>query len=128
MNWITLFFIIELGLNPFKGTITSYENTQDLYIEEMSTYIQLETEVELLDYFFIGGMIKTDMLINQERLSFRPELSSYLFKAGVRFKMLEIGFRHICIHPTMPYYLQFQPITTYDAAYEEIYIRISNGF
>lgn len=128
MNWLALFFIIELGLNPLKGAVTSYEHVTESYVTEMGIYVNLETEVQLFDFLFIGGMVKTDMFLSNDSLSFRPEISSYLFNAGIRFEGLEIGYRHLCVHPTMPYRIYFNPIQTYDAGYDEFYIRISNEF
>lgn len=126
MNWITLFFIIELGLNPLKGAVVEYENVTERYYTEMSAYVLMDAEVRIFDNFFIGGAIKTDIVMSKERLGFRPEISSYLFNAGIKFEGLEIGYRHLCVHPTMPYYINFNPIQTFDAGYDEFYIRISN--
>lgn len=128
MNWITLFFIIELGLNPLKGVVVEYENVTDKYYTEMSAYVLMDAEIRIFDNFFMGGIIKTDILLNKKQFTFRPEISSYLFNAGVRFEKIEIGYRHLCVHPTMPYRIYFNPIQTYDAGYDEFYIRISNGF
>jgi len=126
MNWIILLYFLELGYSPFYGSLNSLPVEEIQIVNENVYYIILDAEVIILDYLFIGGAVKTYFQDQADDYSYHPFESDYLFKAGLRYKNLELGFRHLCLHPVRPYEMYYQPQSSTDGSYEELYIRISN--
>ncbi len=121
MNWIIFIFALEIGWVP-NDILRTYEPPM-IYNSAESAYIQFESEVELFKLFFIGGSIRTYISKNKNSYDFWPTRDGYMFYTGLRYDILEIGFRHYCTHPVVPWNYQFNPI--WEGAYEEIYFRIS---
>lgn len=114
---------------PLNGWVM-YET--DVYTaEEMQYYTELDAEVLLFEHIFIGGAVTTRSRTAREKYgipyNFSPFTDEYLFKAGIRFGNVEIGFRHLCTHPVIPYINSVRQVNrtpiTYEGAYEEIYLR-----
>ena len=126
MNWLILLYFIELGYSPFYDSINVMDESNIRIRTENTYYITLDTEVVILDHLFIGGAVKTYFNDKLESYDFSPFESDYLFKAGLRFNNLEVGFRHFCLHPVRPYEMYYQPQGSTDGSYEEFYIRISS--
>ena len=127
MNWLILLYFIELGYSPFYDSRNVSEIDNIRIRNESIYYIILDAEVVILDHLFIGGALKTYMHSTDD-YSFWPFESDYLFKAGFRYKNVELGFKHFCLHPVRPYEMYYQPQSSTDGSYEEFYIRISNEF
>ncbi len=121
MNWIIFFFALEIGWLPIDS-LKMYEQPMS-YQSNQSGYIQFESEVELFKHLFVGGSIRTYISKNKNSYDFWPTRDGYMFYTGLRYDILEIGFRHYCTHPVVPWDYQFNPI--WEGAYEEIYFRIS---
>lgn len=127
MNWLILLYFIELGYSPFYESANKFVDFS--YIKNENVYfITLDIEAELLKYIFIGGAVKTYFQDRINSKSYLPFEADYLFKAGLRYKNIELGFRHLCLHPVRPYEMYYQPQGSTDGAYEEFYIRISGRF
>ena len=124
MTWLILLYFIELGYSPFYGSL----NTNDYLQDQNIYYINMDAEVIILDHLFIGGAVKTYFNDKSDSYMFSPFEADYLFKAGLRYKNIEIGFKHFCLHPVRPYEMYYQPQGSTDASYEEFYIRISNNY
>jgi hypothetical protein len=128
MNWLILLYFLELGYSPFYESLNSISEEYSYIKNESVFYITLDAEIILFDYLFIGGAVKTYFQDKINEKSYIPFESDYLFKAGLRYKNLEVGFRHFCLHPVRPYEMYYQPQGSTDASYEEFYIRISSEF
>ena len=126
MNWLILLYFLELGYSPFYDSRNASEIDNIRIRNESVYYITLDTEVIILNHLFIGGAVKTYFQDQINDYSYFPFEADYLFKAGFRYKNLELGFRHLCLHPVRPYEMYYQPQGSTDGAYEEFYIRISN--
>ena len=126
MNWLILLYFLELGYSPFYDSrnVTPVDNIR--IKTDSVLYVTLDTEIVVFDHFFIGGAVKTYMKNKATDRSFLPFETDYLLKAGLRYKNLELGFRHFCLHPVRPYEMYYQPQGSADGAYEEFYIRISS--
>ncbi len=124
MNWLILLFALEMGYAPYYGSFNGSEH----FLEQNIYYVTMETEAILLDYIFIGGVIKTYINDKPDDYTFSPFEADYLFKAGLRYKNLEVGFKHFCLHPVRPYEMYYEPQGSTDSGYEEFYIRISNKY
>ncbi len=127
MNWLILLYFIELGYSPFYQSLNVMEESSRINAENIY-YITLDAEVVILDHLFIGGAVKTYFQDLKNNKSYYPFEADYLFKAGLRFKNIEAGFRHFCLHPVRPYEMYYEPQGSTDGAYEEFYIRISSEF
>jgi len=87
-------------------------------------YLEFDVEILLFDHFFIGGSTKTFIQPNSKDHDFYPIQNDYLFKAGFRYKNIQVGFNHFCTHPGRSVGIVSKG-TAY-GGYEEFYIRISN--
>lgn len=126
MNWLILLYFIELGYSPFYKSLNVMPIDNKLIMNESVMYMTLDAEIVVLDHLFISGAVKTYFQDDTSDYSYFPFESDYLFKAGFRYKNLELGFRHFCLHPVRPYEMYYQPQGSTDGSYEEFYIRISN--
>jgi len=125
MNWLVLLFALELGYAPIYGSLNVLPESAEHNVTENIGYILFEAEVIAWNTLFIGGATKTYIQSKQDTITrYRPFESDYLFNAGLRFSQLEIGYRHLCLHPTRPYEIIYQPQQSTDAWYDEFYIRI----
>jgi len=93
-------------------------------------YVEQEVEIQLWDFMFIKLGLKSNLFSFPEPpigVSFFPYNANYEIGGGLRFGKLELGFRHYCIHPVMPWVGR---ITDYkqvwEGWYEELYVRFSN--
>ena len=93
MNWLILLYFIELGYSPFYDSRNAIEIDNIGIRNESTYYITLDAEVVLFDHLFIGGAIKT-YIKDTNTYEFWPFESDYILKTGLRFKNLELGFRH----------------------------------
>ena len=120
MSWLVLIFALECGLIPTDNFVMYQVPIERVY--DQAFYIQMEAEVELFDLLFIGGTVRTYVWKKQEGISFWPWRDGYLFKVGLRKGPFELGFRHYCTHPVIPYRYPIQ--MNWEGAYEEIYFRV----
>ena len=119
MSWLLFIFALEIGIIP-SGTFMMYEMPAEI-VHDQSAYIQMEAELLFFDLLFVGGSIRTYVWKDEEGISFWPWRDGYLFNAGIRYKFVELGFRHYCTHPVIPYAYPVQ--MNWEGAYEEIYLR-----
>ena len=126
MNWLILLYFLELGYAPFYQSLNVLPVDNKKIKNESVMYITIDAEIIVLEHLFIGGAVKTYFQDDATDYSYIPVEADYLFKAGFRYKNLELGFRHLCLHPVRPYEMYYQPQGSTDGSYEEFYIRISN--
>ena len=124
MTWLALFFAFEMGVVPQVGIIAYPEPFEHDVIEWGVLYTQLEMEALLFGHVFLGGSVRTYVLPT-EGIDFSPRSSVYDFHAGLRWRMLEAGWRHRCFHPMMPY-LPVLDVELHgvEGGYDELYVRI----
>jgi len=120
MNWLLFIFALEAGIIPTDIFVIYQVSHEEIH--DQSIYIQFEAEIELFKILFVGGSIRTYAWKEIENISFWPWRDGYLFNAGLRYKILELGFRHYCTHPIIPY--QYPAQMNWEGAYEEIYLRV----
>jgi len=116
-------FGLELGWLP-QGTLRMYEvgNKYDL---SNTFYVVMSERTNILDYFFIGGSI--DVSMHNVGATFSTEGIDYMFETGFQFGMLEIFYKHNCIHPapTWLYYRMFKFNPLWEAAHDRIGLKIT---
>ena len=122
--FLSLMFSLELGYAPYYGSL----NINERLIDENIYYINMDAEVIIYDNFFIGGAMKTYMNDKPNSDTFSPFEVDYMFKAGLRYDNIELGFRHLCLHPVRPFEMYYQPQDSTNASYEEFYIKISGRY
>lgn len=128
MNWLILLYFIELGYSPFYDSRNVSEIDNIRIRTESVYYITLDTELLIFNHFFIGGAVKTYYQDLKDDYFYHVFEADYIFKAGLRYKNLEAGFRHFCLHPVRPYEMYYQPQNSTDGGYEEFYIRIKGEY
>ena len=124
MNWIALFFAIELGFAPSYANLNVVPLNAELDVTENIGYVLFDAEVVVWDKLFIGGATKTYVQTTKDIFNFHPFESDYLLNTGLRFGQLEIGYKHFCLHPTRPLEIVYQYSQSTDVSYKEFYIRM----
>ena len=127
MNWLALFFALELGLVPQAGVLM-YEPMETFFMEEV-LYTQLEAEVLIFNTLFVGGGLRTYVTAGHTGFTFSPNNTVYDFRTGLRLgDNVEVGWWHRCFHPSFPY-LSFDncELSGVEGAYDEVYVRLSSG-
>ena len=130
MNWLLFMFMLEVGFLPQGGGLVMYdsEGLREMYpnVDRSYGYTDLQAELQFFNFLFVGGGVKTMVFSHfKQGKSFFPYEADYNFNVGVRFRGVEMGFRHYCIHPVIPwvgYFRDYEPV--WEGTYEEIYLRI----
>jgi hypothetical protein len=122
MNWLVFLYALEIGLLP-NNSFVMYQKPADEVFDQ-AFYIQFESEIEMFRFLFLGGSIRTYLWKDKKGISFWPSRDGYQFNVGFRYKFLEVGFRHYCTHPVIPYRYPIQ--MNWEGSYQEIYLRLSN--
>ena len=85
-------------------------------------------EAVLFDYIFIGGAIGQTFSVHSSTtymLQGNPMFTDALFKAGLRFEHIEIGFERFCNHPVVGNaYAKFIRSVENEVSFGKVYIRI----
>jgi hypothetical protein len=122
MNWLALVFALEIGILPNNGWIM-YDPFEEL-LPAPEFYQQLETRAVLWDHLFIGGQIRIYDWLTKGELNFWPSHASFLWEGGLSFGMLELGWRHFCTHPILPYLEYIPRGNRIEGGYDEVYLRL----
>src|SRR4030042_1264571 len=123
---LALIVQLEPGYMPLD-TWRGYVPDSNLFVGvDLPLYANLGVEIEIAGLVFIGGSVRTEFSMKEFKVgSFSPHLMNYGFGVGIRpVEGIEIGFRHHCLHPIVPYMQDSGFHLTYEGAYEEIYILI----
>ena len=121
MTWLAFAFALELGVQPF-GTLRAYEPLVPA-ANEWTFYQKAEARVYLWDLLFAEGQVEIYDWRDRD-LSFWPDRAGFEVGAGLRWKILEIGFRHYCTHPIIPRFSIPASNWRWEGGYEEIYLRL----
>lgn len=125
MNWIALVIALELGYLP-NGTMVMYEPSETMNVSG-TWYAEFEAEAELWGILFVGGEIKTFMWKTQLTpvdYNFFPEQEWYGVWGGIRRGPFELGFRHYCTHPVVPFLPLTRSKILWEGSYEELYLKV----
>ncbi len=123
MNWLALIFALEVGWLP-NGGFALYEVPQVIEVTG-SFYTDLQAEVVAWDHLYIGGGMRTFMWSSEGDWTFWPHSTLYNFGAGLRWGPMELGWRHFCAHPVMPYSILYDPVLRGEGAWDEIFLRFT---
>jgi len=129
MNWLALFFALELGWMP-SGDFLMYDPPSIVSVTG-SLYVDMEARATAFGFLFAGGSVKTFMWAHDGGYSFMPFRLLYEFEAGATLGPVEVGFRHYCTHPQWVYLWAYQwwdarygQAARWEGAYEEVYLRL----
>jgi len=121
LNPLSVEFSLELGWLP-EGTLVMYESWKAYDLSNMF-YVVLASRVNLFEYLFIGGSM--DVSLHREGLEFYPNGIDYMFETGIQIGILELFFKHNCIHPA-PTWIYFQRMNLkWETWHNRIGIKIS---
>jgi hypothetical protein len=121
--FLALLLNLEMGYMPLD-TWRGY--TPGFYVDrgvDIPLYADVSFRLDILDLVFVGGSVRTEMtMINASRFS--PHLMNYGFTVGIHYQGFEVGFRHHCLHPIVPYMTAQSGFSLgFEGAYEELYIK-----
>lgn len=126
MTWLVLAAALEVGWMPMCDFLMhdppAYVVTTDAF------YVDMEARATAWGFLFVGGEVKTFMWKSTPGYDFSPERMLYQFNAGLTWGPLELGFRHYCTHPIMPYLWSWPGQAKWEGAYEELYLRVDTGY
>jgi len=116
-------FSTELGWLP-AGTLEMYEMGES-YDLSNTFYIVLASRVYLLETLYAGGSV--DMSVHNVGWGFATEGIDYMFEAGIVLGILEVFYKHNCIHPapTWLYYRMYMFEPKWEASHDRFGIKIS---
>lgn len=111
---IELIFFIMLGIEKPNSMPFQLEALKKEYIG----YTVLNGGVEVVELFQVGGEIKTYITPSEIRpTTFFPIYTEYLFYAKMKYKLLEIGIEHLCVHNSDNWYWQEKERIGFDRIY-----------
>lgn len=123
MNFIAFLFALEIGFLPL-GSFVMYEKEPAAVVYRNPLYVEMDAEIILLEYFYIGGSVKPIMFKQIEGYMFDPQATTYGFKAGLRVGIVDVFFRHYCHHPVIAYMNRQDIDLKWEGGYSEVGIRI----
>ena len=118
---IALLFFLEIGYIPMQATV-EYDYLTDILDIKSAYYVELGFEAEWFG-IFIGGSADIGTF-KDGALSFYPFYLKSDFNVGYRRKYFEVGYRHMCNHPIVPYFFAWPPVVFRDSASDEFYLRL----
>lgn len=125
MEWLTLWFALQVGLSPNSLMVTYSPEISAKYWQD-TMYTELTAEVRLFNKILsIGGSVRTEIIQERWCLNFLPEMSAYSFFAKLKLGLIEVGYSRACQHATVPYAAVYRPILNWEGAYNELYIEFS---
>lgn len=124
MNWLAILFALELGISPqyqslnVNGELQQFDKVLDV------GYVQMDIELTMFNFIFIGGKMKTGIQGTDNVTDYVPFELSSLFNTGIRFQGVELGWRHLCVHPIRPFDVMYNTNSSFDGGYNEYYLRM----
>jgi hypothetical protein len=120
MDFLTLILVLELGFNPTN--VYFFDASQMAYAyQEDVVYTYLEGGVEIWGTLYVGGSVRTDtQMIGLE--TYAPYHAEYWFFLNIDIGPVEIGYRHLCVHPVVTEGFEWHM----RGGKDEYYIRFSN--
>ncbi len=121
MDWLILVMAIEFGVSP-DSDFAMYEAPARI-ADQVVFYMDTEAELIFSEHVYLGGGAKIHAWKTNYDWTFWPGDIALRFSAGVRFGIFDIGVRHYCQHPVVPWITSFDYKPKWEAAHTEIFIR-----
>jgi len=114
-------FSTEIGWLP-QGTLRMYES-RSKYDLANTFYIIMSNRTTLFDLLFIGGSV--DVSMHWAGQTFDTDGIDYMFETGLQFGILELFYKHNCIHPAPTWIYYRKIIPTWETSHDRIGLKIS---
>jgi len=121
MNWILLFFTLELSITP-NGTETLYNNRIDT---EMFYNIIFSPEIILFNFLYITGDANIKMFNGNKAFNFNPVSLNSIFDIYIKNNGFILGYEHLCLHPIIPWNNILIKDQKFNKSYNKFYVRFS---
>lgn len=129
-----LIFAYSLSVGAGHSDYTLWQSNE-MQFDKM-TLITSEFNCELSAYgVYLGGSVSTPAVCKEHKYlkpgGYTPIQNSYGFSAGYRYKSIEIGYLHVCQHPTMAnlYNIQLRDLSKrFEGSYFKVFAKISKSF
>lgn len=123
MDFLTLFFITELSMADLNYIGYDYK---DYKLDENYTYfLTFKTEIDIYETFYFSVLIKSNAYKNKnEFIGFFPTEITNIAEAGIKYKMFNLFFRHLCLHPEVPWGAFTNLNSSGNMSYNEIGLKI----
>jgi hypothetical protein len=123
MTWLVFVFALEAGILP-NGGFVMYQPDPAYVVDAVGFYTDLSCSVESFG-FYVGGGMRNYFWKDRDGMGFYPYQMTFRFDAGWRNEFLEVGFRHYCMHPVVPWLaLTGAPECQWEGSYEELFVRM----
>ncbi len=123
MSWLVFVFALECGLLPNTG-FNMYQPDLESVSGAVGFYTALSASVEYFG-FYVGGGMRNYFWKDRGKISYWPYQMTFLFDAGWRNDFLDIGFRHYCMHPVVPFLAIIgTPPQNWECSYDELFVRV----
>jgi hypothetical protein len=122
MTWLALIFALEAGWLPHGG-FALYDAPAVIDVTG-SFYVDMQAEAVAWGHLYLQGGMKAMMWSQADNWTFWPHTMLYNIGAGLRWGPLDLGWRHYCVHPVMPYSILYDPVLTSEGAWDEVFLRV----
>lgn len=127
MNWLVALFALEAGLVPQVSVWNVSADRPDISTDT-GYYTQLDAELLVAELLFVGGAVTTYVWSrNDGDYTVIPSRSNYDFRTGIRYRGVEVGWRHMCAHPIAARWDQIDGDLGYEYSHDQLYIRLSGS-
>jgi hypothetical protein len=120
---ISLVYSVELGLIPGHD-VSMYvvPKEQTMLNVGLTLYADFNTELKITKYAFVSGGLQAFSLAKKNEANMYPIRMDYTMGAGLRYGVLEAGWRHECYHPIAPS-VKIVPFPRIDSSKDIFYIK-----
>jgi hypothetical protein len=123
MNWLAFVFAFQLGCAP-NVIMSMYDPPPSVILQESEIIISFDAEIRAWDLLYVGGNVSVPMW-KVSGITFFPNELQSIFKAGLRYKGIEIGWSHLCVHPVVPYLPLSETKILWEGNYDEFHLKFS---
>ena len=125
MFWKALLFSAALETGFVSGGIYNYSMRNIDFIDIGALYTSLSAQVSY-KALYIGGQMES-YFTPVNIINYSPFQMTFLFRAGLDFGNVKLGYEHSCFHPMQPYATiignEIKP--KYEGGYNKIFVRIT---
>ena len=122
MTWLAFVLVLEAGWLPHGG-FAMYQVPAVIDVTG-SFYVDMQAEAVAWKHLYLNGGMKTFMWSQEGNWTFWPHTELYNVGAGVRLGVFDLGWRHYCVHPVMPYSILYDPVLKAEGSWDEVFLRV----
>jgi hypothetical protein len=123
LKTLILAMSLEGGIIPTADVaLFSLPTEQTIIQTNPSFYTDMACRLEIWKYFYIGGGMTSYQWGIKNNLSNSPFRMDFDFEIGEKWKCLELGYKHRCIHPVAANINL--PDNTINSSYNYVFMRV----